>query len=483
MSGWRLEHTYSTLPALFHSPASPTPVSHPEFLVFNTELATHLGLDAQALDSPHGAAVFAGNVLPENARPLAQAYAGHQFGHFTALGDGRAILLGEQITPESDRVDIQLKGSGRTAYSRNGDGRAAVGPMLRELILSEAMQALGIPTSRSLAVVSTGDPVYRERVLPGAVLTRVASSHLRVGTFQWAAAHRDVPALRALADYTIQRHYPDVSGAAHPHLALFDAICDRQASLVAQWQLVGFIHGVMNTDNMSIAGETIDYGPCAFMDRYDPATVFSSIDSQGRYAYGNQPAIAQWNLSRLAEAMLPLFDSSEARAAELASAALARFAEAFDRSWLAGMRARLGLFGTEEGDADLIGALLAWMLSAQADYTNTFRMLSTPDEVEAIARIDASFRNWHERWRSRLERQPQPTDHVTSLMRRNSPAVIPRNHKVEEALAAASEHGDLGPLTTLLSTLATPYDYGRSREEFASPPAPGGRAYRTFCGT
>jgi uncharacterized protein YdiU (UPF0061 family) len=482
MSGWRLEHTYADLPALFHSAASPTPVSDPEFVVFNTALATSLGLDAVALDGPQGAALFGGNILPEGARPLAQAYAGHQFGHFTALGDGRAILLGEQITPDSARVDIQLKGSGRTAYSRNGDGRAAVGPMLRELILSEAMHALGIPTSRSLAVVLTGDPVYRERVLPGAVLTRVASSHLRVGTFQWAAAHRDVSALRALADYTIRRHYPDLSNAAHPHLALLEAICDRQASLVAKWQLVGFVHGVMNTDNVSLAGETIDYGPCAFMDSYDPSTVFSSIDSQGRYAYGRQPAITQWNLARLAEAMLPLFDASEARAVELASATLAGFTEAFDRYWLAGMRARLGLFSADDDDGALIDALLAWMLESQADYTNTFRMLSTPGEAEAVGRTDAVFQVWHARWRSRLGRQAESARDASALMRRHSPAVIPRNHKVEEALAAASER-DLGPLNALLDALEAPYDYGRSREQFVSPAVPDGRVYRTFCGT
>ena len=292
MNGWRLEHSYATLPALFHARVMPTRVARPELVVLNRPLARHLGLDVEALASPEGAAMFAGNALPPGAQPLAQAYAGHQFGHFTALGDGRAILLGEQITPGGERVDVQLKGAGPTPYSRRGDGRAATGPMLRELIVGEAMHALGIPTSRALAVAATGEPVYRERPLPGAVLTRIAASHLRVGTFEWAAAHRDADALRALADYTVQRHYPDLAGAAQPYLALFEAIAERQAALVARWQLVGFIHGVMNTDNMSIAGETIDYGPCAFMDVYDPDTVFSSIDADGRYAYGNQPAIA-----------------------------------------------------------------------------------------------------------------------------------------------------------------------------------------------
>ena len=342
-SGWRLEHSYAGLPALFHREVQPTPVRDPHFVIFNTALADTLGLDVAALDSPSGAAIFGGNVVPEGARPLAQAYAGHQFGHFTALGDGRAILLGEQITPEGRRVDVQLKGAGPTPYSRRGDGRAALGPMLRELVISEAMHALGIPTSRSLAVVSTGEPVYREEPLPGAVLTRVAASHLRVGTFEWAAAHRDDAALRALTDYTAQRHYPETIGSANPALALFDAIVERQARLIARWQLVGFIHGVMNTDNMALSGETLDYGPCAFMDTYDPATVFSSIDVQGRYAYGNQPAIAQWNLARLAEALLPLIDAERARAIELATAAIERFETRFQHHWLAGMRAKLGL--------------------------------------------------------------------------------------------------------------------------------------------
>jgi uncharacterized protein YdiU (UPF0061 family) len=348
--GWRLEHTYAELPAMFHIRVAPTPVRDPHFVVFNTVLATELGLDVAVLDSAAGAAIFAGNALPDGALPLAQAYAGHQFGHFTGLGDGRALLLGEQITPDGRRVDVQLKGSGPTPYSRRGDGRAALGPMLRELVISEAMHALGIPTSRSLAVVSTGEVVHREQPLPGAVLTRIAASHLRVGTFEWAAAHRDDAALRALADYTIHRHYPEVAAATPPYLALFDAIVERQARLIAQWQLVGFIHGVMNTDNMSIAGESLDYGPCAFMDRYDPATVFSSIDEAGRYAYRNQPPIAQWNLARLAEAMLPLFGDDRTRTVELVNASLLGFETRFKHHWLAGMRAKLGLTTSEDGD-------------------------------------------------------------------------------------------------------------------------------------
>src|SRR3954471_18484824 len=316
MTGWRLEHSYAELPQLFYSDVRPTPVAEPRLVIFNRALADELGLDAAPLDSPDGAAIFAGNALPDGARPIAQAYAGHQFGHFTALGDGRAILLGEQITVAGERMDIQLKGAGPTRFSRRGDGRAALGPMLREYIISEAMHALGIPTTRSLAVAATGEPVYREQVLQGAVLTRVAASHIRVGTMQWAAAHDDLAAMRARADYTLARHYPECAGAAEPHVALFDAILDRQARLIARWQLVGFIHGVMNTDNMALSGETIDYGPCAFMDAYHPATVFSSIDQAGRYAFGNQPPIAHWNLTRLAEAMLPLFDEDANRAIE-----------------------------------------------------------------------------------------------------------------------------------------------------------------------
>ncbi len=482
MNGWRLEHSYATLPALFHARVMPTRVARPELVVLNRPLARHLGLDVEALASPEGAAMFAGNALPPGAQPLAQAYAGHQFGHFTALGDGRAILLGEQITPGGERVDVQLKGAGPTPYSRRGDGRAATGPMLRELIVGEAMHALGIPTSRALAVAATGEPVYRERPLPGAVLTRIAASHLRVGTFEWAAAHRDADALRALADYTVQRHYPDLAGAAQPYLALFEAIAERQAALVARWQLVGFIHGVMNTDNMSIAGETIDYGPCAFMDVYDPDTVFSSIDADGRYAYGNQPAIAQWNLARLGEALLPLIDTDRARGVEAATAVLARFADRIGAHWMAGMRAKLGLFTEEAGDERLARDLLTWMHDTRADYTNTFRMFASLGGPAARAGIDPVFGLWHRAWQARLARQPQDGVEVAALAQRSSPAVIPRNHRVEEALAAA-EQGDLAPLTRLLAALAAPYDHKRSDDALAEPPVGGDGTYRTFCGT
>jgi uncharacterized protein YdiU (UPF0061 family) len=480
-AGWRLEQTYAELPQLFYSDAEPVPVREPRLVVLNRPLAAALGLDPEELSGPGGVAVFAGNLLPEGSRPIAQAYAGHQFGHFTALGDGRAILLGEQITPPGARVDIQLKGAGQTRYSRRGDGRAALGPMLREYIISEAMHALGIPTTRSLAVVSTGEPVYREGRLEGAVLTRVAASHIRVGTMQWAAAHEDHNALRALADYTRARHYPELAGAPDPHLALFRAIAARQAALVARWQLTGFIHGVMNTDNVALSGETIDYGPCAFMDAYDPATVFSSIDQSGRYAYGNQPPIAQWNLARLAEAMLPLFDADVNRAVALATEVLEGFTVLFNQHRLDGMRAKLGLFTREDEDEALVESLLAWMRQSSADFTNTFAMLAT-GRLDDATRADADFQAWHERWNARRGRQPQSREESSALMRRSSPAVIPRNHQVEAALEAATARHDLSVMERLLAVLATPYDHDRDLGEFSAP-GPIDRGYRTFCGT
>jgi uncharacterized protein YdiU (UPF0061 family) len=472
MAGWRLERTYASLPELFHAPAAPTPVQEPRLVVLNRPLAVTLGLDPDELDTPEGAAIFAGSALPPGSQPLAQAYAGHQFGHFTALGDGRAILLGEQVTLSGERYDVQLKGAGQTPYSRRGDGRAALGPMLREFIISEAMHGLGIPTTRSLAVATTGEPVFRETVLEGAVLTRVAASHIRVGTMEWAAAHKDHAALGALADYTRARHYPELADAAEPHAAFLDAIVARQARLVAQWQLVGFIHGVMNTDNMALSGETIDYGPCAFMDAYEPATVFSSIDHGGRYAYGNQPPIAQWNLARLAEAMVPLIDADQARAVERATASIVRFQELYAAAWLSGMRGKLGLF-TEEDD---------WMQGRAADFTNTFRMVSSPALVEAMTRADAAFGEWYARLEARRGRQPQSAREAEELMRRHNPVVIPRNHKVEEALAAATTGHDFGVLERLLEVLRQPFDHDRDPGDFGVP-ARSGRPYQTFCGT
>jgi uncharacterized protein YdiU (UPF0061 family) len=448
---------------LFFTEVEPTPVEKPQMVIFNKALAAELGLPQE------DAAVYAGNALPPGARPIAQAYAGHQYANFTGLGDGRAILLGEQITPEGDRFDIQLKGPGPTPYSRRGDGRAALGPMLREYIISEAMHALGIPTTRSLAVVTTGEKVWRQDGgLPGAVLTRVAASHIRVGTFEWAAAHRDVEALRALAEHTRQRHYPEIEN--NP-VALFEAISERQARLLAQWMLVGFVHGVMNTDNMALSGETIDYGPCALMDAYDPATVFSSIDRNGRYAYGNQPPIAQWNLARLAEAMLPLFHDDEKQSVEIANELIPKFEERFKKHWLAGMKSKLGLFTEEAEDAVLIQDLLDQMKESDADFTNTFADLTT-------GRYEPDV--WHERWQNRLTRQSQSRDEVSQLMRRSNPAFIPRNHKVEEALAAANG-SDLKPMYALLEVITRPWEHDRDLPDYSQPGSKAG--YKTYCGT
>ena len=477
-SGWNLDHSYSRLPAMLHEALEPTPVREPRMVVFNHPLAQSLGLNAAAL--AERATIFAGNELPDGATPLAQAYAGHQYGHFTGLGDGRAILLGEQITPTGERYDVQLKGSGPTPFSRRGDGRAALGPMLREYIISEAMHAIGIPTTHSLAVVTTGEKVFRQQSLPGAVLTRIAASHIRVGTFEWAAAHGDRVALQALADYTLRRHYPELVAAEVPYLALLEAVMERQARLIAQWQCVGFIHGVMNTDNMALSGETIDYGPCAFMDAFDPATVFSSIDRNGRYAYGNQPQIAQWNLARLAEALLPLLHADEKQAVEIANAAIEGFKTTFERHWLNGMRAKLGLFTEEAEDRTLIETLLTWMRDQKADFTNTFRSLNP---VEAVPPNESAFSAWHEKWQARLKRQPQSVDEVEQRMRAHNPAVIPRNHKVEEALAAAQERGDLSVMQRLLEVLAKPYEEGAQQSEYRTPSGLAPGAYQTFCGT
>ncbi len=464
---------------MLHESLEPTPVREPRMVVFNHALAQSLGLNAAVLADQ--AAIFAGNELPDGSTPLAQAYAGHQYGHFTGLGDGRAILLGEQITPTGERFDVQLKGSGQTPFSRRGDGRAALGPMLREYIISEAMHALGIPTTRSLAVVTTGEKVFRQQSLPGAVLTRIAASHIRVGTFEWAAAHGDKEALQALADYTLQRHYPALLTAEAPYLALLEGVMKRQARLIAQWQCVGFIHGVMNTDNVALSGETIDYGPCAFMDAFDPATVFSSIDRNGRYAYGNQPQIAQWNLARLAEALLPLLHADEKQAVELANAAIESFKTTFEGHWLAGMRAKLGLYTEEVDDRTLIETLLTWMREEKVDFTNTFRSLS--DAGKTMVYDNSAFAAWHAQWQARLQRQPQSAEEVIARQRAHNPVVIPRNHKVEEALAAASEGGDLSVMERLLGVLSKPYETSQNQPEFTTPSGLTSAAYQTFCGT
>jgi serine/tyrosine/threonine adenylyltransferase len=480
--GWNFDNSYARLPKTFFTSQNPTPVHSPKIVIFNQSLATSLGLDVQNLQSEEGAAVFAGNKIPEGATSLAQAYAGHQFGHFTMLGDGRAVLLGEQITPQGQRFDIQLKGSGRTTYSRGGDGRAAIGPMLREYIISEAMHGLGIPTTRSLAVVTTGEDITRESYLPGAILTRVAASHLRVGTFQYAARWGSEEDLRELADYAIKRHYPQIEKEENRYLAFLQEVIKRQAMLIAKWQLVGFIHGVMNTDNMTISGETIDYGPCAFMDTYDPATVFSSIDREGRYAYGNQPNIAVWNLARLAEALLPLLHEDQEEAVTLAQDKLSYFAQLFESNWLEGMRAKLGLFNEEEQDKQLIKDLLEMMQKHRADYTNTFRALTLDKPEETVLQGTTEFTQWLEQWQARLGRQQESKDSSTQLMRNSNPAVIPRNHRVEEALEAAN-NGDYRVMERLLEVLSNPYAYSPEQIDYTTLPGPSPRPYRTFCGT
>jgi serine/tyrosine/threonine adenylyltransferase len=483
------QHTYGALPGRFYAQVAPTPVQNPQLVVFNRPLAAELGLDASTLE-PQAAAVFSGNQLPEDANPLAMGYAGHQFGVFVPrLGDGRAILLGEIKDRAGVLRDLQLKGAGLTPFSRGGDGRAVIGPMLREYLISEAMYALGVPTTRSLAVVTTGETVYREAPQPGAVLTRVANSHVRVGTFQYFAARGDQDGLRALLDYVIARHYPAARQADSPALAVLKAVMERQISLVAQWMLLGFIHGVMNTDNMAISGETIDYGPCAFMDHYDPKTVFSSIDSHGRYAYTNQPAIAHWNLARFAEALLPLIDADRERAIGLAREVLDGFMEHFDARILAGMCRKIGLAAPLEGDAALVRALLSAMEHCQADFTLTFRRLARAAENPGDAaelrelfsptlEVDA----WLHDWQQRLERDSQSPAERARSMRGANPAFIPRNHRVEFALEAA-ERGDYGPFHRLLSVLSHPYEEQPDMAELARPPQPSERVLQTFCGT
>ena len=520
MQQWNFDNTYTRLPACFFTRQAPVPVAAPKMIIFNDALAESLG-------APQDLQALAGNSIPAGAQPLAQAYMGHQFGHLNMLGDGRAILLGEQMTPNGRRFDIQLKGSGRTPYSRGGDGRAALGPMLREYIISEAMHGLGIPTTRSLAVVATGEKVLRERELPGAILTRVAASHIRVGTFEYAA-RIGTDAVRVLADYTIERHFvgdvhrrtkcvrrPSVPGRDvvprdaedcipyEKYLALLREVISRQASLIAKWQLVGFIHGVMNTDNMAISGETIDYGPCAFMDAYNPDTVFSSIDREGRYAYKNQPQMAVWNLARFAETLLPLLHENEKTTVEIATAEIENFMPQYRSHWLTGMRAKLGLAGENPGDESLIADLLALMEKHGLDYTNTFRELT-------LGEVNPVLHDWAKHWQSHCghtvgdvpprvpgsdvcprdaqgrvpheNTKPVGTIFVpTETMQKSNPAVIPRNHRVEEALQAA-ENGDLSVMHNLLLALKNPYAYTQQQQEYAQPPAISCR-YKTFCGT
>jgi uncharacterized protein YdiU (UPF0061 family) len=473
-------------------PWKAVPVAHPSLVKFNRELAQELRLDVDALDSEEGARIFAGNELPDGAAPLAQAYAGHQFGNFVPqLGDGRALLLGEVVDIHGRRRDIQLKGSGRTPFSRSGDGLAALGPVLREYLIGEAMHALGIPTTRALAAVTTGEPVYRETTLPGAVLTRVASSHIRIGTFQYFAARGELDNVHRLADYVIARHYPDLRSHVTPYLALLEEVALRQAALIANWMHVGFIHGVMNTDNMSISGETIDYGPCAFMDHYDPGTVFSSIDYHGRYCYANQPKIAQWNLARLAETLLPLIDSDNDRAISRALEVINRFPEQYEHRWLVGMRAKLGLASEHASDSALATGFLAAMEGNHIDWTLAFRYLAdaaagpsgNSEKIRALFSNVPTFEMWHQQWQLRMTQESVAPSERAQAMRRVNPAFIPRNHRVEEALSAAVERGDYEPFDRLLNILLSPFDDQPESALYAEPAPEGSGPYRTFCGT
>lgn len=479
------DNSYARLPERFYARLDPTPVAAPRLLKLNHALAAELGLDAAALASPAGVEMLAGNRVAPGSLPIALAYAGHQFGNFVPqLGDGRAVLLGEVIDRHGRRRDLQLKGSGPTPFSRRGDGRAALGPVLREYLVSEAMAALGIATTRSLAAVATGEEIWREAPLPGAVLTRVAASHVRVGTFQFFAARGDTEALRLLADHVIERHYPEARADANPYAALFAAVIARQAALVAGWMLVGFVHGVMNTDNCSVAGETIDYGPCAFMDVYRPDTVFSSIDQGGRYAYANQPRIAHWNLARFGETLLPLLAEDSDAALALANETLSTFQPRYGQALLAGMRRKLGLFTEESSDAALAQELLNAMAEGRADFTATFRALDPESDADALARFAATdgYAAWARKWRERLAHEPRPAAERRAAMHAANPVYIPRNHRVEAVLAAAIEQGDLGPFEEFLAVLSKPFEARPAYEAYAEPPE-GQGVYRTFCGT
>jgi uncharacterized protein YdiU (UPF0061 family) len=479
-SGFHLESTYAELPAVFFSKLSPTPVSQPEIVIFNEKLADEIGLDLSGMSGEERTKLLSGNLVPDGSEPFAQAYAGHQFGNFTMLGDGRAIVLGEHLTPTGQRLDLQFKGSGRTPYSRGGDGRAALGPMLREYVISEAMHALGVPTTRSLAVVATGETVYRENELPGAILTRIASSHIRVGTFEYASLHEDKAITQALLDYLIDRHFPEIKEKENQALALLEAVIEQQAELITHWMRVGFIHGVMNTDNMALSGETIDYGPCAFMDVFAPDTVFSSIDRKGRYAYANQPYIAQWNLARLAESLLPLMHAEREDAIGMAEDSLNAFEQVYKTKWLSMMGTKLGLAESKKEDESLITGLLDWMHENGSDYTNTFRDLSQEELPDTDLYATESFQTWQTRWQARLEEEE--LDSSLALRKSINPVVIPRNHKVEETLQAGEE-GNHKPFHDLLKALENPYEDGDHLKPYQAPPKPEEKVLQTFCGT
>lgn len=480
--GFNFDNSYINLPKEFYSHVNLKPVKSPKLVILNNNLASSLGLSLEFLKSPKGISILSGNTKADDGVYISQAYAGHQFGHFTMLGDGRALLIGEQITPSNQRFDIQLKGSGRTPFSRGGDGRAVLGPMLREYIISEAMHGLKIPTARSLSVISTGEDVYRDEIKQGAILTRVASSHIRFGTFEFASYFLDKDKLKQLADYTIKRHFPFISDEQNKYVSLLEEVIKLQASLVAKWQCVGFIHGVLNTDNMSICGETIDYGPCAFMDTYDPKTVFSSIDTEGRYSYQNQVAMVSWNLCRFAETLLPLISDDEDKAIDIAQDCLAKFTDLAISNLILGMCSKIGIFEPDSNDESLLNGLLDMMKKYKEDYTNTFLALTFKDFPKSRMFMTDEFSVWYKKYQDRIKSQGKSKEEVFNLMKNSNPAVIPRNHRVEEALAAA-ENGDFSVMNNLLKALANPFEHSDFQKEYSKPAPKSQCDYKTYCGT
>lgn len=493
MQPFDFDNSYARLPEAFYRRCDPTPVATPRLLKLNTALARELGLPLDELGNDTLARLFAGNLVPEGAKPLAMAYAGHQFGNLVPqLGDGRAVLLGEVVDSRGRRRDIQLKGAGATPFSRGGDGRAPLGPVIREYLVSEAMHALGVPTTRALAAVTTGERVFRDFALPGAVITRVASSHIRVGTFEFFAVRGDFDNVRTLADYVIRRHFPDIAETAGntPYPALLEAAIQRQAELVAHWMGIGFIHGVMNTDNTTISGETIDYGPCAFMDNYHPNTVFSSIDAGGRYAYQMQPRIAQWNLARFAECLVPLIDDDQERAVALATSLLHEFVPRYEEAWLARMGAKIGLSGPREDDRPLIEDLLVAMADNEVDFTLLFRRLcdaaenpANSHQVRPLFNRPEAWDEWAKRWAERITQEPGSPQDRANRMRATNPAVIPRNHRIEQAIDKAVKEDDFSDFERLDQALRHPFEDDPERDSWLGPPAPEERVLRTFCGT
>ena len=481
-TGFNFDDSYINLPKEFYSHVNLKPVKSPKLVILNNNLASSLGLSLEFLKSPKGISILSGNTKADDGAYISQAYAGHQFGHFTMLGDGRALLIGEQITPSNQRFDIQLKGSGRTPFSRGGDGRAVLGPMLREYIISEAMHGLKIPTTRSLSVISTGEDVYREEIKQGAILTRVASSHIRFGTFEFASYFLDKDKLKQLADYTIKRHFPFISDEQNKYVSLLEEVIKLQASLVAKWQCVGFIHGVLNTDNMSICGETIDYGPCAFMDTYDPKTVFSSIDTAGRYSYQNQVAMVSWNLCRFAETLLPLISDDEDKAIDIAQDCLAKFTDLAISNLTLGMCSKIGIFEPDSNDESLLNGLLDMMKKYKEDYTNTFLALTFKDFPKSRMFVTDEFSVWYKKYQDRIKSQGKSKAEVFNLMKNSNPAVIPRNHRVEEALSAA-ENGDFSVMNNLLKALANPFEHSDFQKEYSKPAPKSQCDYKTYCGT